>query len=363
MSPLNGDALSRLQQKYMNVKVLFLEEISMIGRNLFKKVNQRLQQIFGTKNIFGNLQVIAIGDFYQMAPVQDAYVFSEHYNTDTSEILAPNLWSSNFEIFSLTEIMRQRDEQEFCQILNRLHVGKSTQEDIATFNSRIVDRNDPNYDKSVRHIFPLEIPTDLHNEQVFNSATTEKITVQAIDKITQNINKEDMIKALAMVQTAAKYVEIYGLRRILHIALGLVYSISCNLYTEDGLINGATCVLKKIQKMTNVSEGLPKILWVQFSDDKIGIQTRHQFQHLRSDNVSNTWTPIFAITRESPVLNGRVTRRQFPIKPAAGTTIHSCQGSTYDKICIDMDTSSSKHYKKISNDSKIIFETCTLCSC
>ena len=70
LSSLNGDALARLQQKYINVKVLFLE-VSMIGRELMKKVNKRLQHIFGTTSIFGNLHVIAIGDFYQMAPVQD----------------------------------------------------------------------------------------------------------------------------------------------------------------------------------------------------------------------------------------------------------------------------------------------------
>ena len=43
LSSLNGDALARLQQKYINVKVLFLEEVSMIGRELMKKVNKRLQ--------------------------------------------------------------------------------------------------------------------------------------------------------------------------------------------------------------------------------------------------------------------------------------------------------------------------------
>ena len=40
LSSLNGESLARLQQKYVNIKVLFLEEVSMIGRGLFKKVNQ-----------------------------------------------------------------------------------------------------------------------------------------------------------------------------------------------------------------------------------------------------------------------------------------------------------------------------------
>ena len=346
LSSLNGDTLARLQQKYINVKVLFLEEVSMIGRALMKKVNQRLQQIFGTTSNFGNLHVIAIGDFYQMAPVQDAYVFSEHYRQDTPEVLAPNLWTSHFHIYSLSEIMRQRDQQHFCHMLNRLRVGKSTEEDMTIFQSRTIEKNDPNYDMNVRHIFPLRKPTDEHNDKIFTSAKTEKITIQAIDKITQNVNRQDMLNALATVQGGPTFFEIYGLRRKLCVAIGLIYSISCNLYTEDGLINGATCTLQKIQKMENVSDALPKILWVQFEDNMIGRRTRHQFQYLRPSDVPDTWTPIFAITRETSVRNGRVTHRQFPIKPAGATTIHACQGSTYDKICIDMNVSSSDKFRR-----------------
>ena len=307
LSSLNGESLARLQQKYVNVKVLFLEEVSMIGRGLFKKVNQRLQQIFGTTKVFGGLHVIAIGDFYQMAPVHDTYIFSDNYNCDSTEVLAPNLWQSHFEIYSLTEIMRQRNQQQFCQILNRLRVGKNTPEDTRIFKSRIVNKTDANYDITVRHIFPLRIPTELHNEQIFNNSKTEKMTITAIDKITQNINIDDMVKALAMVQKGDKYSEIYGLIRQLPVAVGLVYSVSCNLFTEDGLINGATCVLQKIQNMTNVSEALPKLLWVQFSDINIGIRTRHQYRHLFEEDTLDTWTPIFAITCETAVLNGQVT--------------------------------------------------------
>ena len=83
------------------------------------------------------------------------------------------------------------------------------------------------------------------------------------------------MNALATVQAGSTFSEIYGLRRKLCVAIGLIYSISCNLNTEDGLINGATCTLKKIQKMENVSEALPKILWVEFEDKMIGRRTRH----------------------------------------------------------------------------------------
>ena len=34
--------------------------------------------------------------------------------------LAPNVWCDNFKIYSLVEIMRQKEEKKFCEILNRL---------------------------------------------------------------------------------------------------------------------------------------------------------------------------------------------------------------------------------------------------
>ena len=52
LSSLNGDALARLQQKYINVKVLFLEEVSMIGRELMKKSQQKT-----TTNIWNNINL------------------------------------------------------------------------------------------------------------------------------------------------------------------------------------------------------------------------------------------------------------------------------------------------------------------
>ena len=58
---------------------------------------------------FGGLNVIAIGDFYQMHPVQDCYVFKNPGYA--YECLAPNPWTEIFEIFSLTEIVRQKEDK------------------------------------------------------------------------------------------------------------------------------------------------------------------------------------------------------------------------------------------------------------
>ena len=44
--------------------------------------------------------------------------------------------------------------------------------------------------------------------------------------------------------------------------------------------------------------------------------------------------------------NAQVIRTQFPLKPAAGSTIHSGQGCTFDHICVDMDISDSEGFSE-----------------
>ena len=77
------------------------------------------------------------------------------------------------------------------------------------------------------------------------------------------------------------------------------------------------------------------------SSSNIGRQRRHQYRHLYVSGIQEQWTPIFAIIWNFKYKKGNITRTQFPLRPAAATTIHAGQGSTFDEICMDMDLSSS----------------------
>ena len=69
MEPLSMDLRNQLFSKYRDVKFIFIDEISMVGSRMFNKADIRLHQIFDCNKFFGGLNVIAIGDFYQMRPV------------------------------------------------------------------------------------------------------------------------------------------------------------------------------------------------------------------------------------------------------------------------------------------------------
>ena len=91
------------------IKLIFIDGISMVRSTMFNvQINNRLKDINGSKEPFGGVSVIAIGDLFQLEPVMDRYTFKDLDNSKYA-ILAPSLWQDYFKMFELKEIMRQRE--------------------------------------------------------------------------------------------------------------------------------------------------------------------------------------------------------------------------------------------------------------
>lgn len=64
-----------LRVKLANLKLIIIDEISMMGSKIFEQIHRSLCQVFRTKSEFGGRSVIVFGDFQQLRPVNDNYVF------------------------------------------------------------------------------------------------------------------------------------------------------------------------------------------------------------------------------------------------------------------------------------------------
>ncbi|CAH2104199.1 unnamed protein product [Euphydryas editha] len=87
--PLSTEVAHQYRALFKYVKVLIVDEISMIGAELLLQIDSRLKQITGDyKTNFGGLDVILIGDLRQLPPVRATPI----YKQQKQKIVGPILW-------------------------------------------------------------------------------------------------------------------------------------------------------------------------------------------------------------------------------------------------------------------------------
>ena len=61
--------------KYMTLQVLIIDDVSMVGVRTINIVNCRLQEIKANDALFGGINVLLVGDLFQLQPVTDRWIF------------------------------------------------------------------------------------------------------------------------------------------------------------------------------------------------------------------------------------------------------------------------------------------------
>ena len=236
--PLDCSRLNTLRSQLGGVQLILLDEISMVGSNMFTvQINNRLKDIKGSKEDFGGVSIIGIGDLFQLPPVFDSYIF----NIQNSEyrILVPDLWKKHFKMFELDEIMRQRESKVFAEILNRLREGKQSKDDIIKIKERCT--NDQNCPREAPRLFMQNAMVDDYNETVNQTSTGNKYKINAHDSVIGAISAELREKIMRQIP----HVPLKNskqMARKLQVAEGERTEIALNVRTDDGLTNGASSV-------------------------------------------------------------------------------------------------------------------------
>ena len=252
-----------------------------VGYKLLTFINDRLQQLTGTKKDFGGISIIAVGDLYQLPPVGDSWVFNDL--SGPGQGLAKNLWKEHFKIYKLTQIMRQKDDLRFAELLNRLRHNDLTEDDKKVIQSCQINIQVPDYPLLAPHLFIENRFVDDFNEKLMQTLPSFKVNVKADTDILSQTKLAQSVKRKLIENLPEKQANTRQLKTELVIAVDMIYDISVNMDVSDGLTNGATCVVKHIEfKEDNVR---PAIVWVEFVNEKVGTVRRNQYHHLFGKNV------------------------------------------------------------------------------
>ena len=139
-----------LWYKHKDLKLVIIDEVSMVSNKMFKHIHERLTQIFGTPDsmLHAGISLITVGDLYHLPPIKAEHIFSE-YKNDCFNICHP--WSV-FEMIELDQIMCQQGDDKLTELLNRVRTGSLTDEDHKILSERIVKKSDDNYPREAMHI-------------------------------------------------------------------------------------------------------------------------------------------------------------------------------------------------------------------
>lgn len=347
--PLSASQLNTLRNQISSVKLLIIDEVSMVGFRMFNCINQRLMEVMQCAKPFGGISVITVGDLFQLEPVFDTYVFQQPRSGFMP--LATNIWLEHFHMFELQTIMRQADSRQFAQLLNRLREGHQTQQDLEILQQRIVHRGSSTYPYDTTHLMHKNVDVNSYNSQVIAMSQKKIYTVTAKDRIVGSTPQHMQQKILNSFQNS--HAKTCQLANELSVCEGIYYDLTVNLDTADGLTNGASCQVTKIDIQEHEKYACGTV-WVQFQDKSTGRTLRAANKHLYKRGYSKDWTPIQPMVKQYAAGQkgqAQVQRFQFPLRPAHAKSIHRSQGDTLERAVLDLTTSrriNHIHYVAIS---------------
>ena len=271
--PLSHDRLNTLRTKLSRLMFVIIDEVSMVGSNMLLEIHQRLQQIKGVSDdvMFGGVSILAVGDLYQLPPVGQAPLFSPVSDCYAQLYGSGSLWVDNFLMIELTEVMRQRGDSAFSELLCRVRTNNCTSHDIQTLKSRELANDSVNYPNQALHVYRLNADVDVRNALMIDDLAPQsaQYTIKAIDSMAGQTSH------IALSSISDKRSETGGLHSILKLAIGARVMLTTNVDVSDGLVNGARGEV--VHVVINNNE-VTSVL-IKFDNDRVGLKSIQSSQY------------------------------------------------------------------------------------
>lgn len=277
-----------LQTRFKKLKVLIIDEISMVSPNIFTAIDKILQAFKENEEPFGGIQVILSGDFFQLPPI------SQSNDSKRFAWQSPSWKALDLQTCYLEKKFRQ-DDNQLIFVLDEIRSGQISQKTYDILNER--HQKDLDIEFTPTKLYTHNMDVDRINNDELDRLPTPAVTFN-YDSEGAKTNIEKLFKS-ALVQ------EELTLKKD-----AVVMFIKNN--PEKYYINGTTGIVIDFSKdekqlpIVKLSNGY--VIKVEFED--------------------------WAIENDKGKVQAKIS--QIPLKLAWAITIHKSQGMTLDAAQIDL---------------------------
>lgn len=284
-----------------NLELLIIDEISMVRADMLDVID-RILKVFRKKPYlpFGGVQVILIGDTFQLPPIADNEqwsILSQFYKTPF--FFSSKIIEQNTPLYiELKKIYRQ-NEQELIDLLNRVRISQVNANDFSVLNAKY----NPTFSGNGSDYIILATHNNIVNETnltKLNQLTTELFTYEA--NVTGTFPEKH------------KPTDHY-----LKLKIGAQIMFLKNDTGEyKRYYNG------KIVKIKELEEASITVVF----DDESEVEVERA-----------VWNNIqYSYNKEQKKIIEEIagTFEQFPIRLAWAITVHKSQGLTFEKVIADL---------------------------
>lgn len=280
-------------ERWKKTVLLIIDEISMFGAQLYDKIDYIAKQIRQSDEPLGGLRVIMSGDFLQLPPVNDTWIFK----------------SNEFKKLNLKPIIMKEykrfDDTSFIQMLERMRTADINENDIEKLFECCLKYN--NY-RNITHeieptiLFSKKINVAEINENRLNEIMSQEYTYVAEDSL---YNKKS--QSIDFINDA-NYRQFFNetIDSVIKLKIGAQVMLKSNLDINKGLVNGSRGVV------IDLNENWVRVKFI----NNIETIYRHKW-----DSEDDHYI---------------ISRTQIPLILAWSLTVHKTQGCTLDNVICDL---------------------------